>query len=218
MPELQLCLRSSPALAGCITHPAPKGGYSSFLSIEPLSLIPLVQPSSRTCKIDATKIANSIIEEIRKRATIWHQISGGVERAAVRSGKTIKKRRLFVKVSTERPLGSGKRITITVKLSKELAVSRVIHRCFYRAVRAKHTQSFTQDRALYAKALGLTAKDPLGQGTDPKGAIPIPGCLPPLTNKNGLAKELPRIKWTECYPCPPTLAQTFAYSLSQSLA
>ena len=24
MPELQLCLRSSPALAGCITHPAPK--------------------------------------------------------------------------------------------------------------------------------------------------------------------------------------------------
>lgn len=45
-----------------------------------------------------------------------------------------------------------------VKLSKELAVSRVIHRCFYRAVRAKHTQSFTQDRALYAKALGLTAK------------------------------------------------------------
>jgi hypothetical protein len=61
-------------------------------------------------------------------------------------------------------------------------------------------------------------QDPLGQGTDPKGAIPIPGCLPPLTNKNGLAKELPRIKWTECYPCPPTLAQTFAYSLSQSLA
>jgi hypothetical protein len=48
--------------------------------------------SSRTCTIDATKIANSIIEEIRKRATIWHQISGGVERAAVRSGKTIKKR------------------------------------------------------------------------------------------------------------------------------
>lgn len=43
-------------------------------------------------------------------------------------------------------------------LTKELAVSRVIHRCFYRAVRAKHTQSFTQDRALYAKALGLTAK------------------------------------------------------------
>ena len=138
------------ALAGCITHLAPKvrsllcvliftgmnricwlriareflysyfarppitwGGYSSFLSIEPLSLIPLVQPSSRTCTIDATKIANSIIKEIRKRATIWHQISGGVERAAVRSGKTIKKRRLFVKVSTERPLSSGKRITIT---------------------------------------------------------------------------------------------------------
>ena len=24
MPELRLCLRSSPALAGCITHPAPK--------------------------------------------------------------------------------------------------------------------------------------------------------------------------------------------------
>ena len=61
-------------------------------------------------------------------------------------------------------------------------------------------------------------QDPLGQGTDPKGAIPIPGCLPPLTNQNGLAKELPRIKWTECYPCPLTLAQTFAYSLSQSLA
>jgi len=89
------------------------GGYSSFLSIEPLPLIPLVQPSSRTCTIDATKIANSIIEEIRKRATIWHQISGGVERAAVRSAKTIKNRRLFVKVSTERPLGSSKRITIT---------------------------------------------------------------------------------------------------------
>lgn len=69
--------------------------------------------SSRTCTIDATKIVNSIIEEIRKRATIWHQISGGVERAAVRSEKTIKKRRLFVKVSTERPLGSGKQITIT---------------------------------------------------------------------------------------------------------
>ncbi|KAK8499190.1 hypothetical protein V6N12_076040 [Hibiscus sabdariffa] len=94
MPELQLCLRSSPALTGCITHLAP-------------------QPSSRTCTIDATKIANSIIKEIRKRATIWHQISGGVERAAVKSEKTIKKRRLFVKVSTERPLGSGKRITIT---------------------------------------------------------------------------------------------------------
>ena len=90
-----------------------KNYNSSFLSIEPLSLIPLVQPSSRTCTIDATKIVNSIIEEIRKRATIWHQISGGVERAAVRSGKTIKKRRLFVKVSTERPLGSGKQITIT---------------------------------------------------------------------------------------------------------
>ena len=89
------------------------GGYSSFFSIEPLSLILLVQPSSRTCTIDATYTANSIIEEIRKEATIWHQISGGVERAAVRSGKTIKKRRLFVKVSTERPLGSGKRITIT---------------------------------------------------------------------------------------------------------
>jgi hypothetical protein len=83
------------------------------LSIEPLSLILLVQPSSRTtCTIDATEIANSIIEEIRKGATIWHQISGGVERAAVISGKTIKKRRLLVKVSTERTLGSGKRITI----------------------------------------------------------------------------------------------------------
>lgn len=136
---------SSPALAGCLTHPAPQvrsllcviiitgmnrilrwkmarefidsdfvrfaGGYSSFCSIEPLSLIPLVQPSSRTCTIDATEIANSIIEEIGKRATIRHQISGGVERAAVRSGKTIKKRRLFV--TTERPLGSGKRITMT---------------------------------------------------------------------------------------------------------
>ena len=141
MPELPLCLRSSPALSGCITHSARSllcviiftgmnricwlrvarefidsdfsRGYYSFLSIEPLPLIPLVQPSSRTCTIDATKIVNSIIKEIRKRATIWHQISGGVERAAVRSGKTIKKRRLFVKVSTERPLGSGKRITIT---------------------------------------------------------------------------------------------------------
>ncbi|KAI3679238.1 hypothetical protein L2E82_51532 [Cichorium intybus] len=38
------------------------------------------------------------------------------KRAAVRSGKTIKKRRLFVEVSTERPLGSGKRITITANL------------------------------------------------------------------------------------------------------
>lgn len=149
MPELPLCLRSSLALARCITHPAPKvrsllfviiitgmnricwfriareffdsdfcqvlGGllYSSFLSIEPLSLILLVQPSSRTCTINATEIANSIIKEIRKRATIWHQISGGVERAAVISGKTIKKRRLLVEVSTERPLGSGKQITIT---------------------------------------------------------------------------------------------------------
>ena len=118
-------LRSSPALAGCLTHPAPQvrsllcviiitgmnrilrwriarefidsdfvrfaGGYSSFCSIEPLSLIPLVQPSSRTCTIDATEIANSIIEEIGKRATIRHQISGGVERAAVRSGKNHKK-------------------------------------------------------------------------------------------------------------------------------
>jgi len=87
--------------------------YSSFFSIEPLSLILLVQPSSRTCTINATKIANSIIEYIRKGATVWHQISGGVERAAVKSGKTIKKRRLLVKVSTERPLGSGKQITIT---------------------------------------------------------------------------------------------------------
>lgn len=63
--------------------------------------------------VHATKIVNSIIKEIRKRATIWHQISGGVERAAVRSRKTIKKWRLFVELSTERPLGSGKRITIT---------------------------------------------------------------------------------------------------------
>jgi len=37
-----------------------------------------------------------------------------VERAAVRSEKTIKKQQLFVKVSTERPLGYGKQITITV--------------------------------------------------------------------------------------------------------
>lgn len=36
--------------------------YSSFLSIEPLSLILLVQPSSRTCTINATEIANSIIK------------------------------------------------------------------------------------------------------------------------------------------------------------
>ncbi|GJX55497.1 putative reverse transcriptase domain-containing protein [Tanacetum coccineum] len=42
------------------------------------------------CIIDATEIANSIIEKIRKGATIWHQISRGVERAAVRSEKTIK--------------------------------------------------------------------------------------------------------------------------------
>ena len=88
-------------------------GYSSLLSIEPLSLILLVQPSDRTCKIDATYIANSMIEERRKEATIWHQISGGVERAAVISGKTRTKRRWFVRVSTERPLGSGKRITMT---------------------------------------------------------------------------------------------------------
>ncbi|KAK1434464.1 hypothetical protein QVD17_00207 [Tagetes erecta] len=99
------------------------GGYYSFLSIEPLSLIPLVQPSSRTCTIDATEIANSIIEKIRKGATIWHQISGGVERAAVRSGKTIKKRRLFVEVSTERPLGSGKRITITEAALRTVTLS-----------------------------------------------------------------------------------------------
>ncbi|KAH0446531.1 hypothetical protein IEQ34_024631 [Dendrobium chrysotoxum] len=88
--------------------------YSSFLSIEPLSLILLVQPSSRTCTINATEIANSIRKEIGKRATIWHQISGGVERAAVISGKTIKKRRLLVKVSTDASrLGSGKRIKMT---------------------------------------------------------------------------------------------------------
>ncbi|PHT28255.1 hypothetical protein CQW23_32163 [Capsicum baccatum] len=86
---------------------------ASFLSIEPLSLIPLVHPSSLTCTIDATKIANSIIKEIRKGATIWPQISGGVERAAVSSEKTIKKRQEFLEVSTERSLGSGKRITIT---------------------------------------------------------------------------------------------------------
>ena len=145
MPERQLCLRSSPALAGCITHPAPKvrsllcfiiREWIAYVGWELLgnSLIVTLPgsrgllfffvnraafphstrpASSRTCTIDATKIVNSIIEEIRKRATIWHQISGGVERAAVRSGKTIKKRRLFVKVSTERPLGSGKQITIT---------------------------------------------------------------------------------------------------------
>ena len=84
-----------------------------FFSIKTISLILLVQPYSQTCTINATKIANSIIEYIRKGATVWHQISGGVERAAVKSGKTIKKRRLLVKVSTERPLGSGKQITIT---------------------------------------------------------------------------------------------------------
>ena len=61
-----------------------------ILLIELLSLIPLVQPSSRTCTIDATKIANSIIEEITKQATIWHQISGGVERAAVKAEKPSK--------------------------------------------------------------------------------------------------------------------------------
>ncbi|KAI5311533.1 hypothetical protein L3X38_000259 (mitochondrion) [Prunus dulcis] len=61
-------------------------------------------------------------------------------------------------------------------------------------------------------------KDPLGQGTDPKGAIPIPGRLPPLTNKNGLAKELRRAKSSKgkivpmgyparakCYPRPMPL-------------
>lgn len=85
--------------------------YTSFFST--LSLILLVQPSSRTCTINATKIANSIIEYIKKEATVWHQISGGVERAAVKSEKTIKKRRLLVKVSTERPLDSSKQITIT---------------------------------------------------------------------------------------------------------
>ena len=88
--------------------------YSLYLeSIELLSLILLVQPSSRTCTINATEIANSIIEEIGKRATIWHQISGGVERAAVISGKTIKKRRLRVEVSTERPLGKQMKMTGT---------------------------------------------------------------------------------------------------------
>jgi hypothetical protein len=82
-----------------------------FFFVDRAALLPLVQPSSRT--INATKIANSIIKERRKQATIWHQISGGVERAAVKSEKTIKKRRLFVKVSTERPLSSSKQITIT---------------------------------------------------------------------------------------------------------
>nr|GEY82403.1 hypothetical protein Ccrd_001133 [Tanacetum cinerariifolium] len=38
----------------------------------------------------AIKIANSIIKKIRKGATIWHQISGGVERAVVRSEKPSK--------------------------------------------------------------------------------------------------------------------------------
>ncbi|GJW98913.1 hypothetical protein Tco_0180721 [Tanacetum coccineum] len=112
------------------------GGYYSFLSIEPLSLIPLVQPSSRTCTIDATEIANSIIEKIRKGATIWHQISGGVERAAVRSGKTIKKRRLFVEVSTERPLGSGKRITITEHAIEDVA--RYVEEASVDCVRTKY--------------------------------------------------------------------------------
>jgi hypothetical protein len=41
------------------------------------------------------------------------KISGGVERAAMKSEKTIKKRRLFVEVSTERALSSSKQITIT---------------------------------------------------------------------------------------------------------
>ncbi|GJX69718.1 hypothetical protein Tco_0305445 [Tanacetum coccineum] len=70
--------------------PAVLGGYYSFLSIEPLSPIPLVQPFSRTCTIDATEIAKSIIEKNRKGAAIWHQISEGMERAAVRSGKPSK--------------------------------------------------------------------------------------------------------------------------------
>ncbi|KAL5078643.1 hypothetical protein RYX36_007064, partial [Vicia faba] len=39
--------------------------------------------SSRTCTIYATNIVNSIIKEIRKQAMIWHQISGGVERAVI---------------------------------------------------------------------------------------------------------------------------------------
>nr|GEU73832.1 ribonuclease H-like domain-containing protein [Tanacetum cinerariifolium] len=68
--------------------------------------------SSLTFTINATGIANSIIKKIRKGATIWHQISRGVERAAVRSRKTIKKRQLFIEVSTERPLNFGKWITI----------------------------------------------------------------------------------------------------------
>ena len=33
MPELQLCLRSSPALAGSITHPAPHGAVRSLLCV-----------------------------------------------------------------------------------------------------------------------------------------------------------------------------------------
>ena len=33
MPELRLCLRSSPALAGCITHPAPKVKVRSLLCV-----------------------------------------------------------------------------------------------------------------------------------------------------------------------------------------
>ena len=56
------------------------------LDLTTLTMVMRGVNSERICTIDATKIANSIIEEIRKRATIWHQISGGVERAAVRSG------------------------------------------------------------------------------------------------------------------------------------
>ena len=33
MPELQLCLRSSPALAGCITHPENKARSLLFVII-----------------------------------------------------------------------------------------------------------------------------------------------------------------------------------------
>ncbi|KAI5354337.1 hypothetical protein L3X38_007232 [Prunus dulcis] len=43
---------------------------------------------------------------------------------AFSSGKTIKKRRLFVKVSTERPLSSGKRITTGRKELKPSSIER----------------------------------------------------------------------------------------------
>lgn len=68
-----------------------------------------------------------MIKKIRKQATIWHHISGGVERAAMISEKTIKKRRLLVKVSTERPLGKQMQMTGTWEHTDEMNKIRTVN-------------------------------------------------------------------------------------------